>query len=265
MNDRIPRSLLREVEAEASRAIAKHGAQLEVPLGTGPLTTPVAGLSGATESSSRSSAVDVARDATELTDDAFRAGEGTWWHILREEVLEAAAEAPGPELRAELVQAATMALRMICALDAQLGAPPAGDERGFLHAHLRIVYLLAESQGSTHTQLARRWQTKAARPGPIAWPFISDSGLRTRVSELVRWGLVEHSGGWGRTLNNRPSKIWQLVSEPARLALGDHVAPIASVERGSRDVYLALVGEAGTDVILRSCLEVAALAAGIAL
>lgn len=139
--------------------------------------------------------------------------------------------------------------------------------RGFVHAHLRVVYLLAESQGSTHTQLARRWQTKAARPPGRAWPFISDSGLRTRVSELVRWGLVEWSGGMGRTLNNRPSKIWQLVSEPARLAGIDDglVQPIASVEPGSRDVYLSLVEEAGGDLAIRSSLELAALAARIAL
>lgn len=163
----------------------------------------------------------------------------------------------------ELVElVATLESLVPAARDVELAPPP---DRGFLHAHLRLAFLLAESQGSTHTQLARRWQVKASRPGAIAWPFISDSGLRTRVSEMVNWGLVEWSGGMGRTMNNRPSKIWQLVSEPSRLEHGDQTAPITSVEPGSRDVYLALVDEAGTDVITRSSLELVALAAGIAL
>ncbi len=61
----------------------------------------------------------------EIRDEAIRSiqkhGEQThlpWWLILREEVFEAAAEDDPAELRAELVQVAAVALKMIDALDA---------------------------------------------------------------------------------------------------------------------------------------------------
>lgn len=76
----------------------------------------------------------------------------------------------------------------------------------FTPAHLRIFYALAMAD-RTDTQLFRAYQIRVARP-VRPWPFISEAGLRTRRAELVRWGFVEHTGDYGRTKANRPTKVW---------------------------------------------------------
>lgn len=43
--------------------------------------------------------------------------------------------------------------------------------------------------------------------------LISDSGLRTRRSELVRQGLVEWSGEKKWTTSGRRTRVWQLVED----------------------------------------------------
>ena len=53
-------------------------------------------------------------------DTAHQAGEGTWRHILLEEVLEAFAEDDPDKLRAELIQVAAVAVAWVEAIDRRL-------------------------------------------------------------------------------------------------------------------------------------------------
>lgn len=153
-------------------------------------------------------------------------------------------------------------------LAADAVAPPKRRIRAphrFLPAHLRVVVLLCESQGSTHTRLERAWAAKAARTGADAWPMVAASGLRTRVSELVRWGIVEPAGTHGRTVSNRPARVWQLTTDKTRraaIAAGTarHVEAIAP---DTRDALAALLDQAGADIVTRAALESVASAAGL--
>lgn len=118
-----------EVTAEAERSIVKHGEQQNLPMGTGPDTTPLSARPVEVGSLHQSGlwpgmrARQLARIAT-LDTKSHSANEGgddtcTWWHILREEVFEAAAEDNPAALRAELIQVAAVAVKMIDALDAK--------------------------------------------------------------------------------------------------------------------------------------------------
>lgn len=123
--------VVREVIAEAERSIAKHGEQRHLPMGTGPETTPLAARPVEVGSLHDPGlwpgmrARQLARIAT-LDTKSHSANEGgddscTWWHILREEVLEAAAEEDPASLRDELIQVAAVAVKMIDALEAANG------------------------------------------------------------------------------------------------------------------------------------------------
>ena len=59
--------------------------------------------------------------------------------------------------------------------------------------------------GATDEELLRR----ARQTGLL----ISDSGLRTRRSELVSKGLVEWSGEKRTTVSGRSTRVWRLVDE----------------------------------------------------
>lgn len=117
--------VLAEILAEATRSIEKHGEQRHLPMGTGPDEHPlatIAALDDRTGLHPHMLAEEIATVATADTK-AHSENEGgdgsvTWWQILREEVFEAAAENGRRELRAELVQVAAVALKMIDALDA---------------------------------------------------------------------------------------------------------------------------------------------------
>lgn len=115
-----------EVRREALRSIGKHGDQVHLPDGTGPGTRPL-GVYGDRASNywqgldHRSVAFQLAEQAT-LDTKAHSQNEGgdgtvTWWHILREEVLEAAAESDPEALRAELIQVAAVAMKWAEAID----------------------------------------------------------------------------------------------------------------------------------------------------
>lgn len=121
------RGIVGEVVAEAERSIAKHGEQRHLPMGTGAVTRPLSARDVERGSMHEPgmwpgmSARHLARIAT-LDTKSHSANEGgddtcTWWHILREEVFEAAAENRPEALRAELVQVAAVAVKMIDALD----------------------------------------------------------------------------------------------------------------------------------------------------
>lgn len=120
-------AILDQIDREAIRSIEKHGEQRHLPMGTGPDTEPLdarpveRGSMHAPGLWPGMRARQLSRIAT-LDTKAHSANEGgddtcTWWLILREEVFEAAAEEDPAKLRAELVQVAAVALKMIDALD----------------------------------------------------------------------------------------------------------------------------------------------------
>jgi hypothetical protein len=175
-----------------------------------------------------------------------------------------------PELSATLAEALAAvqytatpaglaAVAIACVEPALQAAAPI---RKFTPAHLCLVYLLAEQQGATHVRLRRLWDAKAARAGAAAWRWISESGIRTRCSELVAWGIVENTGARGESATGRPAAIWTLVGIDPR-AVGRDVAPVPGVDPGCSDALDALLAEAGSDVLIRSQLELAASIAGI--
>jgi hypothetical protein len=60
---------------------------------------------------------DLADGARRLCEERFNNGEGTWYHILMEEVYEAVAESAPERLRAELIQVAAVAVAWVEAID----------------------------------------------------------------------------------------------------------------------------------------------------
>lgn len=118
-------------------------------------------------------------------------------------------------------------------------------------AHLRVLVLLSEARGDgvTDTQLARRWAVKVSRPSS-SWPLISDAGIRSRRAELVAWRIAEEVPGIrGRTLTNRPTRLWRLSDGSA--------AQLPPLDARTRQALADLLDEAGTDVVTRAALELA--------
>ena len=111
--------VLDDVRREVSRSIAKHGPQADVPMGTGPQTTPVARIvrGKGNKIENLHYAFGLANQAKSATDAAFADGTLTWWDILAEEVFESSAEACPMKLRAELVQVAAVAVKMCEVID----------------------------------------------------------------------------------------------------------------------------------------------------
>lgn len=269
------RAIAREVLAERARQDAKWGEQNH-PDGTGPYSEPLHFVGGSWFNPGASIPTPHAEllrsAATDDTDthaqEPEHYGPVTWTAILLEEVFEALAADDAAGVRAELVQVAAVAEQWIEAIDRRSPDPMRRVRiRRFLPAHAYLAFLLSETAGATHTRLERLWAAKSARAGALAWPFISGSGLRTRVSELVRWGIVEWSGEWGRTVANRPAKVWRLADDASRLeAIADgSIEPIPGYEPGVRDVFLQLREQAGTDVVTIAALEAVASAAGVRL
>lgn len=119
--------ILRQIDVECERSIMKHGEQLHLPMGTGPTSSPLAvgtdddivdlvGLAPWRHAPILSHVATL--DTKAHSQNEGGDGTVTWWHILREEVFEAAAENDPEKLRAELVQVAAVAVKMIDALDA---------------------------------------------------------------------------------------------------------------------------------------------------
>lgn len=106
--------VLTEIGAEIERSIAKHGDQRHVPLGTGVDVAPL------TFAGDDQTAENLAQQAKYWTDNhSQKSGDGTvtWRDILTEEVFEAYAENDPLDVRAELVQVAAVAVKMIDAID----------------------------------------------------------------------------------------------------------------------------------------------------
>lgn len=120
--------ILDQIAYEAIRSIEKHGEQRHLPMGTGNETYPLDTYPPHADGEDPGglwpgfTAATCARRAT-LDMKAHSQNEGgdgtvTWWHILREEVFEAAAESDRAALRDELIQVAAVAVKMVDALDA---------------------------------------------------------------------------------------------------------------------------------------------------
>lgn len=104
-----------EIAGEVARSTAKHGDQNDVPLGTG-RNVPALAFAGDDQT-----AENLAQQAKYWTGDHSKSqGDGTvtWRDILTEEVFEAYAEDDPIAVRAELVQVAAVAVKMIAAIDA---------------------------------------------------------------------------------------------------------------------------------------------------
>lgn len=74
----------------------------------------------------------------------------------------------------------------------------------------RVALILeAAGRGMTHDAIISEYRRQASRLG---WPPASDSGIRTRVHELVQAGRVEQSAAAARSKYGRASILWRAVS-----------------------------------------------------
>jgi hypothetical protein len=94
--------ILADIQAEAERAVTKHGDQSHLPNGTQRAWTALAD------------------HARRECDEAAARGEVTWLHVLNEEVCESFAETDDASLRAELVQVAAVAALWIATIDGRV-------------------------------------------------------------------------------------------------------------------------------------------------
>jgi hypothetical protein len=111
--------VLDDVRREVSRSIAKHGAQVDVPMGTGKDVVLLHGRQLPAEPNFEvaPSFGTLERIARAVTDERMIIGDLTWADILLEEVGEALAEDEPLALRAELVQVIAVAVKMCEILD----------------------------------------------------------------------------------------------------------------------------------------------------
>lgn len=73
-----------------------------------------------------------------------------------------------------------------------------------------LMILQAAGRGMTHDEIISQYRRQASRLG---WSPASDSGIRTRVHELVERGSVERSGPRvGRSKYGRATILWRAVS-----------------------------------------------------
>lgn len=73
----------------------------------------------------------------------------------------------------------------------------------------RVALILnAAGRGMTHDAIISEYRRQASRLG---WPPASDSGIRTRVHELVQAGRVERSAASSRSKYGRTSILWRAV------------------------------------------------------
>lgn len=263
MTDFLDRVIARDVLAERDRQDLKWGPPTAIPNGTGSDVAPLRhiGVSYIGTLDHGMGALllrDVAQDATEWR---TAAGDVTMADILLEEVFEALAESDPSKLRAELVQVAAVAQKWIRVLEPS-SADAARKVVQVSPAHLRILFLLAENnRNATDTRLTRLYAAKVARSGSLAWPFISDAGIRSRRAELVRWGLVEWAtGDWERTLSNRPTKVWRVGPGNQDFRLFEPIPPWSG---DTLDTFRRLLDEAGSDLVVAAVLRWAARAGGV--
>jgi hypothetical protein len=100
-------SVLNEIEAEVNDSIEKHGLQDKVRIGTKPTLHITAGWTAEQFEAAIKHRVDTAAEA----------GKVTWAEILLEEVAEVLAAPTLAAARAELIQVAAVAVKMIDRID----------------------------------------------------------------------------------------------------------------------------------------------------
>lgn len=105
--------ILDKIDAERTRQNTKWGEQNH-PDGTGPTSIPLQSIEGGHLARY---ANEMARLATEATDEHAAKGRVTWADILLEEVFEALAESDVPALRTELIQIAAVATQWVEAIE----------------------------------------------------------------------------------------------------------------------------------------------------
>jgi hypothetical protein len=120
-------------------------------------------------------------------------------------------------------------------------------------SHLRVVYLMARRGPMTDQAMMRHYRVRMGAARGYAWESISESGLRTRRSELVRWGFVEPvPDEKGQTTAGNPSTLWRLRTwDESDAAAYPSFAAGDETERAElRDTLDRLDLDAGTDVVL---------------
>lgn len=128
--------------------------------------------------------------------------------------------------------------------------------------HVDIIYLLAEHGPLTDLQLERRFNVHAtARTKP--WPWQAPSGLRTRRSELVSWGMVQCISREGKSLTGRPARLWALAEPMPLVHTGTGCNGTAALRVGAR-LWKGL-DEASGNLVIRVAMADVARIAGIVL
>ncbi|MGP5579774.1 hypothetical protein ACTXOF_04435 [Glutamicibacter arilaitensis] len=88
-------------------------------------------------------------------------------------------------------------------------AAKAAPRAATIRERVRLI-LEAAGRGMTHDEIISEYRRQASRLG---WSPASDSGIRTRVHELVERGIVERSEtGAGRSRYGRATILWRAVS-----------------------------------------------------
>lgn len=97
--------------------------------------------------------------------------------------------------------------------------PPLTDlvmPRALSYAHTDLVFILAARGPQTDAQLARHVAARAnpgRRPHSAEhpWRWQTDSGVRTRRSELRNWGIVLEQPDRALSAQRRPTRVWGLA------------------------------------------------------
>jgi len=80
----------------------------------------------------------------------------------------------------------------------------AGSVTGLSTTMKNILFMFESYGPMSDEELARMWALRVAR-------FISDSGLRSRRSELVALGYIKDSGARARTRSGRSTIVWAVA------------------------------------------------------
>lgn len=83
-------------------------------------------------------------------------------------------------------------------------------EEQITNTQMGVLKILRANGPMCDTELLKRYN-EAHRTNPRVFPYASDSGLRTRRSELVRHNLAQDSGKRELLPSGRYSIVWSIV------------------------------------------------------